>query len=363
MMRRSSSAKGKEGVPDERIAQVAIDFISFCFSRRSVEWPLLYDEMCYVASNKLYRGLGYGELREIGLDLTLGGRYSHNQQSTVTCQTGFGVSSGCIPNSSSDSDFTYLAALHWQLTPGLNTYARIATSYRPGGPQGTPIPGYPTSFKPDSLINYEVGFKGEWLDHRVRTNLALYDMKWKDVQMTSNIGGYALTSNGARATVRGVELETEFVPIERFTLGVNVAYTHARLDSVSDGVTLETGAVSGDTLPFTPQWSASAIADYSLPISGTLTSDYGVTYRYQGSKWSDYPGDAYNTGIVIPHYNTVDMRAGLDWSRYKIQARVANLFNEHAYDSYVNYGLIGSPPAWASVIRPRIFTLSFGVTF
>jgi|SRR5438105_15428095 len=73
MMPRSNSAKGKEGVPDERIAQVAIDFISFCFSRREVEWPLLYDEMCRVASNKLYRGLGYEELREAGLDLTLGG--------------------------------------------------------------------------------------------------------------------------------------------------------------------------------------------------------------------------------------------------------------------------------------------------
>ncbi|HEV8534672.1 MAG TPA: hypothetical protein VGR87_02980 [Candidatus Limnocylindria bacterium] len=60
-------------MPEERIAQVAIDFISFCFSRRSVEWPVLYDEMCYVASNKLYRGLGYAELREVGLDLTLVG--------------------------------------------------------------------------------------------------------------------------------------------------------------------------------------------------------------------------------------------------------------------------------------------------
>lgn len=58
---------------DDRIAQVAIDFISFCFSRRAVEWPLLYDEMCHVASNKLYRGLGYEELRDVGLDLTLGG--------------------------------------------------------------------------------------------------------------------------------------------------------------------------------------------------------------------------------------------------------------------------------------------------
>ena len=58
---------------EERIAQLAIDFITFCFARRSVEWPLLYDEMCFVAGNRLFKGLGYGELKEAGLDLTLGG--------------------------------------------------------------------------------------------------------------------------------------------------------------------------------------------------------------------------------------------------------------------------------------------------
>jgi len=73
IMREADKAKGKEGVPEDRIAQVAIDFISFCLSRRPVDWPFLYDEMCYVASNKLYRGLGYEELREVGLDLALSG--------------------------------------------------------------------------------------------------------------------------------------------------------------------------------------------------------------------------------------------------------------------------------------------------
>jgi len=73
MMRNAVKAKGKEGVPEDRVAQVAIDFISFCLSRRAVDWPFLYDEMCYVASNRLYRGLGYEELREVGLDLALSG--------------------------------------------------------------------------------------------------------------------------------------------------------------------------------------------------------------------------------------------------------------------------------------------------
>ena len=56
---------------EERIAALAIEFIVFCFNRRSVEWPKLYDEMCYVAGNRLYKGLGYEELREAGLDFTL----------------------------------------------------------------------------------------------------------------------------------------------------------------------------------------------------------------------------------------------------------------------------------------------------
>jgi len=71
-MMRGSLGEG-EGLSDERIAQVAIDFITFCYERRGAGWPFLYDEMCYVAGNRLYRGLGYEELAQAGLDFTLGG--------------------------------------------------------------------------------------------------------------------------------------------------------------------------------------------------------------------------------------------------------------------------------------------------
>jgi hypothetical protein len=56
-----------------QIADMAIDFIAFCFERNRREWPRLYDEMCYVASQRLYRGLGYDELRDAGVDLTFTG--------------------------------------------------------------------------------------------------------------------------------------------------------------------------------------------------------------------------------------------------------------------------------------------------
>ena len=65
--------RGNHRVAEERIAALAIEFIAFCFQRRAVGWPQLYDEMCYVAGNRLYKGLGYDELKEAGLDFTLSG--------------------------------------------------------------------------------------------------------------------------------------------------------------------------------------------------------------------------------------------------------------------------------------------------
>ena len=47
------------------------EFVVFCFERRPVPWPTLYDEMCYVAGHRLFRDMGYEELREAGLDFTL----------------------------------------------------------------------------------------------------------------------------------------------------------------------------------------------------------------------------------------------------------------------------------------------------
>ncbi|HTV95885.1 MAG TPA: TonB-dependent receptor [Steroidobacteraceae bacterium] len=297
------------------------------------------------------------------LDLTLGGRYSHNEQAVTAYNYGFASSGAIVSGASSDTDWTYLATLSYRPAAGLNTYARIATSYRPGGPELTPEPGY-TSFKPDSLTNYEVGFKGDWWENRLRTNLALYYMLWKDVQMSFVDNDFDVISNGGRATSKGVELETQFVPVERLTLGLNVAYTDARLESVSLGVSEATGAVAGDALPFTPTWAGSATADYALPLNAALTSTYGATFRYQGTKWSDYPDDPNNTGVVIPSYDTVDLRAGLAFSRYKIQAHIANLFNAQGFDTVVQQRISpGNPPAWASIIPPRTFGLSFTATF
>ena len=58
-------------MPMEPLNSVAHDFILFCIRRQRKEWPALYDEMCWVAGHRLFRGLGYADLRKLGLSLAL----------------------------------------------------------------------------------------------------------------------------------------------------------------------------------------------------------------------------------------------------------------------------------------------------
>ena len=49
----------------------AVEFIRFCYARRRVGWPELYDEMCAVASRGLFRGWGPDELAAHGVGFGL----------------------------------------------------------------------------------------------------------------------------------------------------------------------------------------------------------------------------------------------------------------------------------------------------
>lgn len=49
----------------------AIAFIRFCYHRRRVGWPELYDEMCAVAGRGLFRGYSADDLMSRGVGFSL----------------------------------------------------------------------------------------------------------------------------------------------------------------------------------------------------------------------------------------------------------------------------------------------------
>jgi hypothetical protein len=67
----SSAPSGAPATSAAPLADEALDFVRFCYRRRRVGWPSLYDEMCAVASRGAYRGLGFAELAERGITFCL----------------------------------------------------------------------------------------------------------------------------------------------------------------------------------------------------------------------------------------------------------------------------------------------------
>jgi hypothetical protein len=55
------------GMPDPD----AIEFVRFCYRRRRVGWPELYDEMCAVAGRGLFRGYDADDLAGLGIGFSL----------------------------------------------------------------------------------------------------------------------------------------------------------------------------------------------------------------------------------------------------------------------------------------------------
>ena len=59
--------------PDALVDPQAIEFVRFCYQRRRVSWPDLYDDMCAVAARGAFHGMAYDELEELGITFAVTG--------------------------------------------------------------------------------------------------------------------------------------------------------------------------------------------------------------------------------------------------------------------------------------------------
>jgi hypothetical protein len=65
-----TQADSSDGSPFDPDAE-AVEFVRFCYRRRAVGWPELYDEMCAVAARGDYRGMEYEQLQGLGIGFAL----------------------------------------------------------------------------------------------------------------------------------------------------------------------------------------------------------------------------------------------------------------------------------------------------
>ena len=315
-----------------------------------------YHNVSYFVEKAVFADLTY-HLTE-RLDGTVGTRYSSNSQSFHVLSNGlFGVND--IAGNSSDSAETYLATVRYKPETNLTLYARAASGYRPGGPNiVTPIQiaaGAPSTFGPDKLWNYEAGLKGSFWGERIKYSADAYYMDWKDMQLNVIIHGGTVVANASSARSDGVEASFQFAPSDGLMASINGAYTDARLTApIGNPI----NAADGDRLPYAPKFSASALLDYRFSARNGVIPRAGLTYAYHGAQTTAFTTGG--QGFTLPSYRTLDLRAGLDWSRYSITARIDNVTNKFALTDAVLTSAFqpSGSPVGGVVIKPRTVGLS-----
>jgi outer membrane receptor protein involved in Fe transport len=300
------------------------------------------------------------------LALTAGMRIAHNQQ-TFDQTTGgpIDLAPGTTTGGSSNSTKTYMFTVAYKLTPTSNVYARIASGYRPGGPNilianpatGLPIPGNAT-FQPDTLWNYEVGYKADLFDKRLSVGVSAYDIEWHNIQTVGAVDGFSQYINGGDARVKGLQLSAAFRPTSSLTFAAAVSATDAYLTTGDPG----TGAAAGNELPNTPRFSATASAGYQFQIAHHRAS-VGVDEQYVGMRHASFASDTQLPDFKLPAYATTNLQAGIDFTSFNVSFFVRNLFNREGLLS-ADTGFVGlGGDVLATVIQPRTIGMQISAPF
>ena len=214
--------------------------------------------------------------------LTLGARYSGEKRDfeangvTTTLATGGVVVSPPISDNISVERPTWRIALDHRLNPDMLVYASYNRGFKSGGFNGALFESS-QPFNPETLDAFEVGFKSDFFDRRLRLNGAAYYYDYQDIQLT-NYGqiGVPVFSNAASAEIYGFDIDATAQPIDNLTITAGFAYIHTRLgrfDTAQVSIPLPAGGnaiVQGDStgneLPVTPNWTLDVGIDYDIPL-------------------------------------------------------------------------------------------------
>jgi outer membrane receptor protein involved in Fe transport len=300
-------------------------------------------------------------------DLAFGARQSWNDQLASQVLEGLLIGGRVEYDdvTSSENPFTYSVSPRYELSDTSSIYARIATGFRPGGPNVLP-PGVPEdtpqTYDSDSLTSYEAGWKTTGSDGRYSLDLAVFYLDWQDIQLFQVVNGVGINGNGGTAISKGGEFAFSVIPTDGLTLSLNGAYTDAYLTEDTDPIV---GGLDGDPLPYIPEWSFGLFADYEWNVWSDSLFFVGGGIAYVGDRAFDYSTrDDNGEPRRIDSYLTLDLRAGLYSGRWSFELYGRNLTNEMGVVSVTDVGDNLPNGAYGlAIIRPRTVGLSVGVRF
>jgi outer membrane receptor protein involved in Fe transport len=305
-------------------------------------------------------------------DLSFGARWSENDQDAAQnaliilpllpggqLQLNFG------DLKSSESPVTWSFSPRYEFTDTTSAYLRVATGFRPGGPNVLP-PGAPApaTYDSDELTNYELGLRTGNESGSFTLDVAAFFLDWEDIQLIQVVNGFGVNANGGTAESQGIEF-TATTRAGGLSFTLAGAYVDAQLTEDTDPAV---GGFDGDELPFVPEWTLALGADYEWNVLGDATAYVGGKVAYTGDRLADFgnridPADPASARREADDYTTVDLRTGVLWENWTLELYGKNVTDEEGVTDIIEPGTFPAGAAAVSLIRPRTIGLAVGYRF
>jgi iron complex outermembrane receptor protein len=259
--------------------------------------------------------------------LTLGARYTHDKKTASLVRTDAINAAGSFAGRDLKADWgeiTPRAVLNWTPSEDVNLYASVTKGYTAGGfnTDAATLVALTRPFDPETVTNWELGLKSQWLERRLRLNLSLFQMDYKDKQELyfDNLTRILSIYNAAKATAKGLEAELAYSPTAWLTLSANYGF----LDTVYDAFVIPGGVVNtGHPLASSPRNKGSLAADLRVPVGGGYVFG-SVSWAYTDGY---YTGATKDPNLHIDSYALTNLSLGWEPSggRWRLMAWAKNV--------------------------------------
>jgi len=258
--------------------------------------------------------------------------------------------------------------LAYKFTDTVLVYATYSRGFRPGGINRV---GNLPPYKADYLSNYEIGWKTQSFDNRLRFNGAVFAENWKDFQF-SFLGPNSVTqiANAGQAKIKGLETELDFAATHALTLSGGFSLTDPKLSQnyygfCGDVPCTTPQAPAGQQLPTTPKFKGNLTGRYAFGIK-EFNAYAQAAFVYQSQSWEDLR--TLERNIIGPQraYGALDLAAGAERHGTSFELFVTNVLDKRA-DIY-NYAecteaKCGPVAVYELTNTPRMIGIKFGQKF
>jgi iron complex outermembrane receptor protein len=359
-----------------------------------------------------------------------------NHPNGACTRAGPGLCGFPINLSKSERGFASRASLAWHATPEVMAFYTYSQGFRPGGFNRTPsplgqepilfrtapycgppstdprcLPGgslyglqtaqttRPVGYSSDTLSNNELGFKSEFLNHRLLINASAYRMRWNDVQSQlfdpSHLGTATWVAQGPSYTIKGVALQL----VARITEGLTLQGSSSWNSSSQSGapclrsagitatpnnptpagqcITIVNGSPytnpwepPGSSLPYSPpsqfnlqaryEWNAGAFRPFATVGVSHIASMHTSPQNFpDGNDRAQNPPTTTLLRYTIPGYTTYDGALGVSKDGWTAQITGSNLTNAYGPTNISSGQFIRAEIP----LRPRVVMAQFLYTF